>query len=295
MLFAQALGMAAGCHKYEASLELARNKEANVSADLQSATAANNLFQAARTAKADAIKARRTADKNARAFIVIARDILKPHLGTSWSQRWMGTGFHHNSLAVPKALADRRALVENLKAYFTAHPEFEVSQAGVTAAAAAEHHTAFTDACGGVNACRADLGAKKSESKTATKKLRKRMRGLIAELKQVLPPDDPHWTGFGLNRPAAQPVPSAPLKLKVEAGGPGHLLATWKAPPYAKRFRIFKQIVGVDADFILAATVTDTSVNLNTFTPGSIVRLCVTTMNDAGESAPCEAIEQTVP
>jgi len=293
-LFSQALGMAAGCHKQEASLELAHNNEANVRADLQAATAANNLFQAARTAKADAIKAQRSADKNARAFIVIARDVLKPHLGTSWSQRWSGTGFNYNSLAVPKALAERRALVESLKAYFTAHPQYEVSQTGVTAGAAAEHYKALTDARGDVNARRADLGTKKTASKTATKKLRKRLRGLIAELKQVLPPDDGRWIAFGLNRPAAQPVPAAPLELKVETGGPSHLLATWKAPPYAKRFRIYKQVIGVDADFVSAATVTDTSVNLNTFTPGTIVRLCVTAVNDVGESVPCEAVEQMV-
>lgn len=149
--------------------------------DLEGATTANNFFQAARNAKADAIKARRTADKNARAFIVIARDLLKPHLGTRWSQQWMGTGFHHNSPAVPKALAARRSLVESLKAYFTAHPEYEVSQTRGTAEAAAEHREALGKASGDVNACRADLGTKKSASKTATKKLRKRMHGLSVD------------------------------------------------------------------------------------------------------------------
>lgn len=40
---------------------------------------------------------------------------------------------------------------------------------------------------------------------------------------------------------------------------------------------------------------TDPSANLNTFTPGTRVRVRVTAVNDNGESSPSETVEQTVP
>ena len=54
-------------------------------------------------------------------------------------------------------------------------------------------------------------------------------------------------------------------------------------------------MVGVDNEFILVATVTDTESNLNTFTTGQVVRVRVSAVNDAGESLPRETVEQTVP
>jgi hypothetical protein len=294
-LFSQAESMAAGCAEHETSVQLAQNKETNILSDLDAAAASENIFQAARSAKLDAVKDQRTADKSARAFIVTARDVLKPHLGTSWSQLWAEAGFVNNSLAVPKAQANCIALLIKLKSYFAAHPAHEVAQMGATAAAAENHHATLSAARASVNACRAEVGEKKAARSAATKRLRKRMRGLIAELKQLLPGDDARWAAFGLNRPAARPVPAPPRQLRVAGAGRSHLLASWQAPAHAQRFRIFKQIVGVDADFVLAATVTDTSVNLNTFASGTVVRVRLTAVNDAGESGPCAPVEQTVP
>jgi hypothetical protein len=45
------------------------------------------------------------------------------------------------------------------------------------------------------------VGVKKAARDTAVKTLRKRMRGLITELKQLLSGDDARWNAFGLNIP----------------------------------------------------------------------------------------------
>ena len=82
---------------------------------------------------------------------------------------------------------------------------------------------------------------------------------------------------------------------RAARSGSGHLLATWESAPLGERYRVYKKVVGVDNEFILAATVTDTESNLNTFTPGQLVRVRVTAVNDAGESLPSDTIEQTVP
>lgn len=103
------------------------------------------------------------------------------------------------------------------------------------------------------------------------------------------------WNAFGLNMPDAVGLPEAPEGLLVVGGGAGHLLATWEGAPLAERYRVYKKVVGVDNEFILAATVTDTESNLNTFTPGQMVRVRVASVNDAGESLPSDSVEQTVP
>jgi hypothetical protein len=90
-------------------------------------------------------------------------------------------------------------------------------------------------------------------------------------------------------------IPDVPEGLIVVGGGTGHLLATWESAALGERYRVYKKVVGVDNEFVLAATVTDTESNLNTFTPGQIVRVRVTAVNDAGESLPSDTVDQTVP
>jgi hypothetical protein len=89
-------------------------------------------------------------------------------------------------------------------------------------------------------------------------------------------------------------MPDVPEGLIVVGGGTGHLLASWESVALDDRYRVYKKVVGVDNEFIFAATVTDTESNLNTFTPGQLVRLRVTAVNDADESLPSDTVEQTV-
>lgn len=121
------------------------------------------------------------------------------------------------------------------------------------------------------------------------------MRGLVKELGQLIPGDDARWNAFGLNKPDAVGLPEVPEGLSVVGGGSGHLLATWESSAFGDRYRVYKKVVGVDNEFVLVATVTDAESNLNTFTPGQLVRVRVTAMNGAGESLPSDTVEQTVP
>ena len=89
-------------------------------------------------------------------------------------------------------------------------------------------------------------------------------------------------------------MPDVPSDLVVTPAATGHLLAQWSGAPRALRYHVFKQVQGVDQDFVFALTATDTSADMNTFTPGAHVKVRVTSVNDAGESAPTDAIEQVV-
>ena len=57
----------------------------------------------------------------------------------------------------------------------------------------------------------------------------------------------------------------------------------------------YKQVVGVDADFVAAATVTDSDATISGLPPGSTVRIRVTAVNDAGESQPSATVEIVIP
>ena len=105
-------------------------------ADLAAWLTADNTYAAARTVKLTAFATQRTAKKAAIKYITIARDVLKPHLGTEWSQMWVEAGFESNKLSLPKSIAGLLALLLKLKDFFHAHLTYEVDGAGVTGDAA---------------------------------------------------------------------------------------------------------------------------------------------------------------
>jgi hypothetical protein len=120
------------------------------------------------------------------------------------------------------------------------------------------------------------------------------MRKLYRELQQFLDDNDPRWLEFGFNVPADDSIPGVPEDLAVTPAATGHLLARWSAAPRAVRYHVFKQVQGVDQDFVFALTANDTTADMNTLTPGAHVKVRATSVNDAGESAPTNAIEQVV-
>jgi len=140
-----------------------------------------------------------------------------------------------------------------------------------------------------------DQRGKREDRDAAEEALRNRLRGLVAELTQLIGETDERWLDFGFNVPADDRMPEVPSDLTVTGGAPGHLVAGWLDAPRAERYRVYKQVVGVDTDFVLAKTVTDSDADLNTFAPGAQVRVRVTALNARGESQSSEVVEHQVP
>jgi hypothetical protein len=63
----------------------------------------------------------------------------------------------------------------------------------------------------------------------------------------------------------------------------------------AARYRLYRKIIGVDSDYVAVKTVTELEADLNTMTSGQVVRVRVSSVNDAGESPLSDAVEITVP
>lgn len=294
-LLTQGEDAADGCHAHEVNIGIKLNNELFVRAALALLLAREGAYQAARTGKLNAVAAQGTADDEAKGFITTLRDRMKKEHGTTWSQLWVDLGFTSNSLAVPRDMAGRQAMLLSNKAYLTAHPDFEVEDLDLTAVEAQARYDAISTARSAVNACTADVALQKALRDAALKAMRKCLRGLVTELKQLMPGDDGRWHAFGLNPPDAVGMPATPEGLSLMASAPGHLLAKWLGAALAARYRLYRKIIGVDSDYVAVKTVTELEADVNTMTSGQVVRIRVSAVNEAGESPLSDAVEMTVP
>lgn len=235
---------------------------------------------------------RRTDESNARAFAAKAIGVLKNFLGSQWNSAWAAAGFSGGSLAIPD---DPLPLLGELRAYFTAHPAQEVTPVlNVTAAACLAQSNALSNARSAVNLAAVTLGQAKQARDAAFRKLFERLSGLRAELGQLLEDDDPLWYAFGFDRPADGQQPGPVSDLVLTAGGPGIVLANWDDARRAERYRVIKQVVGVDpAPVIVTGTLYENELTLQGLPSGKAVKITVLAVNASGDgpetvSAPFE-------
>lgn len=294
-LFTLAEDMADGLNAHEAAIGVKQTTEASLRASLTAAQTAQSNFSEAQGGKAALSTAVTVADSNGKAFIAAARNVLMNSLGSGWSQTWEPTGFPNQSIAVPTTQAERQALLGSLQAYFTATPTQENAPLNVTAAQAGVLFNVLSTARSALNGGLTDSGQKKAARDAAVNALRRRMRGLIDELAVLVTDDDPRWLAFGVNLPGAPDTPGIPETLILTPGTAGRILADWADSPRAERYRVFKQVVGADADFVSSLTVTDSDATLSGLPSGAVVRVRVTALNNAGESQPGAVAELVVP
>ena len=121
------------------------------------------------------------------------------------------------------------------------------------------------------------------------------MMGLIAELGQLLDDTDPLWLAFGLNEPGAINLPDSVDGLVLTAGPAGTVLAHWSDPSRATRFRVYKQIDGVDPIPLNITTVTEADTPLTGQPSGKTLKIYIIAANDAGQAAPSDTVTIVVP
>jgi hypothetical protein len=296
-LFTLAEDMTDGCHNHEVTIGLKQNTEVDMRTDLDACISAQGDFKTALSAKTDFSTAVTVADSNGKAFIGSARRVLVANYGEGWSQSWAATGFPDQSTAVPTTQSKRQALLQSLKNFFKANPGMEVNTPKiiVTSALAGTLFTALSTARVAAADGNTDAARKKILRDAAEQTLRDRMMGLISELGQLLDATDPLWLAFGLNEPGATNLPDSVDGLVLVAGQAGTVLAHWSNPSRATRFRVYKQIDGVDPIPVNITTVTECDATLTGQPSGKLLKIFVIAANDAGQAAPSDTVQITVP
>lgn len=243
---------------------------------------------------------RTVADSNAKSFIGQARKILATQYGEAWNEDWAmipWVGPNANSTAVPSKQADRMELCKRLSNFFTTHADLQVNttKIQVTAALALTRHNALKAARDTSNTGLVSKGQLRVSRDQTEAALRRLMRGLIDELAVLLPAEDPRWEEFGLTPPAADDLPDVPEPPVLTLAGPMKIFADWADAARAQHYRVFVQIVGVDAAFRFAVSVDDSDAMLEGFASGQTVRVQLTAVNGAGESLPGTFAELVIP
>ena len=293
-LFTLADDMAGGLHKYEAAIGVKQNTEVALRTALTAAVGAEGDFREATSTLNALEKSRGAADAAAAVFIKAARAVLVQSLGELWSDQWLATGFPNQSTAVPKRQPELLQLCAALHIYLAANPGKEIPQLGVTAAVAQARHDGLQAARHAVEEGMADAETKRNARDAAVAALRKRMRGLIAELEQLLDENAPEWAAFNLNAPGAVVTPEIPEGLTVTNLAAGMSQASWNPAARATRYRVWLQVAGRDEDFQPVATVHDTKARLTDLPTGATVNVRVTAANETGESQPGEMVMAVV-
>lgn len=189
-----------GLLEFEAILGVTHSTLSRMTEALEAAEQSNMDYWNAKTDRVAAVREKAAVQRRAFKFIMMARDLLRQKLGTRYSEGWGTVGFINKTLKIP-ALADGQlSLLQSLELYFAGHPENEVAGL-VDRAMAAELLSALGKSIHAVNTAWCEQRQLKAERNVAVSALRQRVQNLYAELKMLMPKDDPRWLEFGFNVP----------------------------------------------------------------------------------------------
>ncbi len=271
-----------GAHQLEATLGLKQNTEAAIRADLADLTAKRSAYDTVASDSAAKGTAVTVARYSARAFLTSTRDVFKNFFGAKPSAAWVAAGWPANSIAVPATSELLLPLLQSVEHYLTANPARENAPLNLTAARAAALHTARTTASSAANQQGQAERAAREASDVSADKLRKRLRGLIDELGQLLTPLDARWLAFGLKRPGAFESPDAVTGTRATPLGGGKLRVQCDPAPRAEYYQVWIQIVNTDADFRLAESPAEPDKILEGLPVGATMKVKMRAVNETG-------------
>lgn len=294
-LFTLAESMAAGLAVHEQSLGVKQNTAETIGDALDNARLGERAYDANRALKPARTKATTDADTDAKVFLATARDILKTVFGPHWNHAWVEAGFVGGSISIPDRTAERMELVKRLNLYFSGHPTREVASLQVTAARAAAIHAQLNTTRTALNTLLTSTTSDKSSRDAAVTALRVKLRGTIAEIRQLMADDDPRWYAFGLVPPALAALPDVPdgLVLTAGAAGSGTVYLDWDDAPRAERYRLWRQLPG-ETEPVALDSVTESDATLTGQPLGQPIAFLVSAANATGESLRSEAVTITL-
>ncbi len=270
----------------EAALGVKQYTAATLVAALEEFDQATKVFHLCKKDTAIARAELGKTDVSVNAWLTRARSILIPELGTTWNASWAPTGFPQQSTAVPNLQAERLALCEMLANYFMLRPQHEAVNQGVTTKAAGEAYERLNKARQKAAECKRAQAEAKRRWKKAELALRKRLRGSIREVNDLIERDDPRWQELGLNKPADPALPEkSPTPLLLSAG-PGALQVLWERTRRMKLTQIYLRVLESGEEPHQAAEVKGLKTILKDLPSGQTVEVYLVATNKAGAAEP---------
>lgn len=260
---------------------------------LSAAESSSTQFQTARSSKREAFGDLRAARADAQAYIEKTRDYFTPFLGNQWNESWAQLGFTQTTLQLPNTDALRQRILTKLKEYFTANPSREHAELNITAAETGTQLNALSDALTATRAGRIAQRTNRDNRTTAEVALDKQLRNLWKELEVVLEPTDVRWLKFIDRIPGDPRKPEAVTQVTVSAQPGGIIQLDWDSATRATRYKVLKQIVGVDDAPVLFTTVedSDATVTLPGVAPGTVVKLQIVATNGVGDAPASDVVQ----
>jgi hypothetical protein len=218
----------------------------------------------------------------ARAHAILACENLKPYLGSQYSQAWDTTGFV-GSLATPYSADALQELMGELKVYYTANPDREVTDIELTAARFGSIADNMVTAAGAILSQKDVVDGLLTVRNEKAETLHRRLRMVFNELEMLLDPLSSHWLAFGFNKPGAEKTPVKPKGLHVVLNGTSAVL-NWPSAARAQHYRIWKQVAGVDEDPVAIGSTPGLVFAVNELAHPARIAFSLSAVNSGGES-----------
>ena len=271
---------------------LKQNTAAAITADRAALLMVRDSLDVAKTDLKTRQAALEVALAGGKAFALAARDMLKKRLGNQYSTAWDVAGFV-GSIQIPESLGNVKVTLERLGAYFTANPTHGSVDQNVTAETA---QTLFTELVAAQNAVKAQKAAVRTLQQTRDTKftmLKRRLRGVVKELGDILDPLDARWETFGLNKPGAKQIPGVPENVIVTLLGGGRAVVSWKASARAEHYRLWMKVNGVDQEMQSAGSTAGVDFTIEGLPANAAIEIAVSAVNNGGESAKSAVVTVT--
>lgn len=278
-----------GLNLLETDLHVVHIPKLKVEVDLLALLTGNDAFQSGRLLLSARRETVREKAKVGRDLIMVTRDMLKPRFGPQFSAVWEILGFD-DSLQAPNLPEEVKPMVRAIQVYMAANPTFEVPLLGITAANALSVYNDLNAAMIALNLQESALGILRDTRDGAMDALAGTVRGLVDELGLKLGPLDPRWKAFGLNIPGADETPDAVEGLKAMLIGPTAAALKWEAAPRAQYYRVWKRVLGVDADYIAVGSPADIDFTIENLPTNATIDIIISAVNNGGEGARSEAV-----
>ncbi|MDB6025775.1 MAG: hypothetical protein JWM68_1998 [Verrucomicrobiales bacterium] len=270
-------------------LGILHNTPENIAADLNGLISSRDNYELARLSFTTTRSTLIAKTQMSRETIRIARDIVKQYLGNEYNINWDITGMV-GSIALPTSPEELSNVALGFKAYFTAHPEHENVPLQITAA---KLQILYDDLVAAENAVLTDqetVDTLRIVRDEKADRLYKRLRSCVDELNLLMGPLDPRWKSFGFNLPGAEETPDVPTNFAAVLIGPTTSAMKWDAAARATYYRVWKRVIGVDAEPVAVGSPGDIDFNLENLPAGSTIEIYVSAVNNGGESQLSEKI-----